>query len=101
VALGSTSIIHFLPSGFDLKSESASDSEAFNSATSDSWSNILQCCAKGFYGIHTIFLCHSSTSHYPSCVAVWTGCPKSGHFCFVPCCVGWGQLFPTSTVRSL
>jgi hypothetical protein len=64
------------------------------------WSDILRCCAKGFYGIHTIFLCPSLTSHYPYGVASWNGCPESGHIFSVPCFVGWGHLFPALAVRS-
>jgi hypothetical protein len=65
------------------------------------WSDILRCCAKGFYGIHTTFPCPSSTSHYPSWVAAWTGCPESGHICSVPCVVGWGHLFLALAMRNL
>jgi hypothetical protein len=58
-------------------------------------------CAKGFYGIHTIFPCPSSSSHFPSCVASWIGCPESGHIFSILCCVSWDRLFPASAERSL
>ena len=66
-----------------------------------SWSDILWCCAKEFYGIHTNFMCPSSSSHFLSYVVAWTGFPESGHVFSIPCCVGWGHLFPTSAMRSL
>jgi hypothetical protein len=97
MALGSTSIIYFPPSRFYSESEFTSNSKYFSSTTR----NIIRCCSKGFYGIHTTFPFPSLTSHYPSCVASWNGCPESGHIFFVSFFVGWGHLFPASTVRSL
>jgi hypothetical protein len=65
------------------------------------WIEILQCCAKGFYGIHTTFSFPSSTSHYPSWVASWIGCPESDHIFSTRCLVGWDHLFPASPMRNL
>jgi hypothetical protein len=47
------------------------------------------------------FPCPSLSSHCPSFVAAWTGCPEDDHLDLVPCCVGWGRLFPASAVRGL
>jgi hypothetical protein len=48
------------------------------------WRGIIQCCAKVFYGIHTIFSCPSLSSHCPSYVMAWTIFPESGHIFSVP-----------------
>jgi hypothetical protein len=66
-----------------------------------SWSSILQCCAKGFYGIHTILPCPYSYFHYHYCVAAWVGCFESDHLFYVPFHVGWGRICPASAVRGL
>jgi hypothetical protein len=84
VALGSTLIIHFTPSGFDSELELTSTQKRSSRPRVTAWSDILQCCTKGFYGTHTIFPCHSSSSHCPSCVVAWTCCPESGHLDLVP-----------------
>jgi hypothetical protein len=91
VALGLTSMICFPFYRFDLKSEYSSDSEASSQPLVTIWNDNLQFFAKGFYGIHTTFMCPSSTSHYPYWVVAWNGCPKSDHI----------FLFPTSVVRNL
>jgi hypothetical protein len=64
-------------------------------------SDIHQCYASGFYGIHTTSQCLSSSSHYPSLFAAWIDCPKGVHPCYVRCSLGWGRLFLSSVVRSL
>jgi hypothetical protein len=65
MALGSTSIICFLPSRFDLESESTFDLEYFSSATSDflEWHSSLLCQGILWYSI--IFPCPSLNSHFP------------------------------------
>jgi hypothetical protein len=85
VTLGSTSMIYFPLSSSESESESTSDSEDFISTTNDCLENIHQCCAKGFCGTHTTFQCPSSTSHYPSLLVAWTGCPGVGHPCSILC----------------
>jgi hypothetical protein len=56
VTLGSASMIHFPLFSSESEFESTSDSEAFISANNDYfWSDIHQCCAKGFCGTHTTF----------------------------------------------
>jgi hypothetical protein len=94
VELGSTSIIGFPPSRFDSELELPLTQKPSARPRVTAWSDILQCCAKGFYGIHTIFSCPSLSSHYPSCVVAWTGCPESGHLFSVPCLCGLGLPFP-------
>jgi hypothetical protein len=90
MALGLTSIIHFPPSRYYLESLPLTWNLSARPPVI-SWSDIIQCCAKGFYGIHTTFPCPSLTSHYPSCVATWISCPESGHIFYVPCFVGWAS----------
>jgi hypothetical protein len=100
LALGSTSIIPFDPLGFDLESEPLTKKPSAQPQVT-TWSGIIQCCAKGFYGTQNIFPCPSSSSHFPCCIATWTGFLDSGHIFSIPCYVDLACLFPASVVRIL
>jgi hypothetical protein len=78
VTLGSASMIHFPLSGLNQSLSQHLTLRLSSQPTMIVWSDIHQCCAKGFCGTHTTFQCPSSTSHYPSFLVAWTGCPRVG-----------------------
>jgi hypothetical protein len=100
VALGSVSMIHLPLFGSDSKSEPASDSEAFTSATND------------FFEKKSTVLCQWllwKSHHFPISFFVfpvsffacmdWTGCPDTFHLFSVLCSMGWGCPFLPFAVR--
>jgi hypothetical protein len=91
VALGSALMICLPLSGSDSKSEPASDSQAFTSATSDWLSGNQQCYAKSSYGSRTTSQYLSLSFQCPPLLAAWTGCLDTVHLCSVLCYVGWGR----------
>jgi hypothetical protein len=61
VTLGSASMIHFPLSSFESESESHLTLRLSSQPTMIVWSDIHQCCAKGFCGTHTTFQCPSTS----------------------------------------
>jgi hypothetical protein len=44
------------------------------------FSDICQCCARGFCVNHTTFKCHSSSLCYPSFPMAWTSFSEAGYY---------------------
>jgi hypothetical protein len=99
VALGSTSMIHLPLSGSVSESESASDSEAFTSATNDCFERQSAVLCQGLLWKSHHFLVSFFVFRCPSLLVACTGCLDTVHIFSVLCSVGWGRPFLAFVVR--